>query len=328
MANGKNEPWDVVPDMREGTFGHLSKLAAEAVTTLLGPSPQDADYAREVEDYERRLAYWKQREAQLAERPEEKQAFDELPPEPPPKKKLLSGEDLDAWLRRKIQDRILGKLDSIILDLLGLEHGWGGSNGLRFKSGGSQTALGQRLLERAKEMAVKLADQWVEENKEVVFFRDRETSVRMRKLLMDRQKKLEEQLLRVQEERNAIDSVSMTCRKEKEAEANRLDHEWYATEESLRQVRAKLASLNASGREDGLLIDGVFTHFRYELEKETKAAISARIKALAEARAKLVRQDVLEAAVDKAMYDTYPILRRAEGARRLGVTPAKEEDAA
>jgi hypothetical protein len=45
---------------------------------------------------------------------------------------------------------------------------------------------------------------------------------------------------------------------------------------------------------------------------------------MAHARANMIRQDILEAAVDKAMYDTYPILRRAEGARRLGV---KEGDA-
>lgn len=42
-------------------------------------------------------------------------------------------------------------------------------------------------------------------------------------------------------------------------------------------------------------------------------------------RAENVRVDVLEAAVDQAMFETFPILRRMEAAERLG---AKTEEVA
>lgn len=232
MTIGQNkEPWDIVPNISE-SFGHLAKLAERAVKDLLGPSPQEAEIARSREEYDEQVDLWHRL---WREDPASAPPFPKRPESLP-----MRASDMDAWLIRRIQDRLLSKLDTVLLDLVGLEHGWHGSS-LRMKSGTSP--FSQRLVELAKAHAATLADRWVAEN---------------HAHLLDKHN----------------------------AEAAR--------------------------------IDDVFRLYRIELERATKMAIEERVRKIANERAQAIRHEVLEAAIDKAMYDAYPILRRAEAARRLG----------
>jgi rubrerythrin len=68
---------------------------------------------------------------------------------------------------------------------------------------------------------------------------------------------------------------------------------------------------------EGFDVDRTLRDFRYELEKAIKGEIEGRIKSIAADRANEISQDVLRSAIDRAMFDLYPVLRRAEAAKRL-----------
>jgi len=73
-------------------------------------------------------------------------------------------------------------------------------------------------------------------------------------------------------------------------------------------------------------MDEISAGYRRELEVATRMAISERIKRIAQERAESIRAEVLEAAVDEAMFDTYPVLRRMDALSRLGAKPEAEAE--
>jgi hypothetical protein len=233
MYGDRKAAWDIVPDMNEArvrSLKHLTTLATDVVRTVLGPSPQAAETEAEEDRYRRAVQDWNE---------QDRQRIQELS-RPYPERAVKTEVDLDAWLRKKIAERLLHHIDSIILDLIGIEMSFGA---YRLKGGGGST-LGQRLVEKAKAFAVELADKWVADN--------------------------------------------------------------------------------ASSVPKEMKIEDLHRHYKYDLEKATKAAIEARIVIIANERAEHIRTDVLEAAVDKAMFDSYPILRRMEAAERLGAKTEAE----
>lgn len=243
-------PWDMVEEMEERrarSLRQLSALAVEVVKDTLGPSRQQVEEEAEEERYRLDLRRWEQDQADLRgmSHEEYEEAVRGGGVRRYPERRKLAPEseaDLDAWLRRRISERLTHKIDQILLDLVGIEQpSFGG--GLRLKSG--TTALGVRLAEKAKAMATEVADKWV------------------------------------------------------------ADNAGFALKE--------------------MKIDEMLYRFRSELEVATKKAISDRIAVIAKQRAEHIHAEVLEAAVDKAMFDTYPVLRRMDAAERLG---AKTEDAA
>jgi hypothetical protein len=247
MWGRERKPVDFVPGFedaqRSRSFRHLTELAGSVVQNLLGPSPQDAEYAAAMDQYRTDVAHWEERErylADLVERGELRAEY--LNPYPQEPKSGLPDDpkSLDRWMRRAITERLLGKLDQIMLDLVGIESSYGG---YRLKSGNG-TALGTRLADKAKAIAVEVADKWV------------------------------------------------------------ADH--------------GSAPIKELERED------MVRHFKYELESATKKAIEARIATIAQQRAAHIRTEVLEAAVDRAMFEAYPILRRMDAAERLGAKTETE----
>jgi hypothetical protein len=144
-----------------------------------------------------------------------------------------SEADLDKWLRSRIAERLLSKIDNVLMDLVGIESAYGG---YRMKSGSS--VFNKRLMEKAHAIAAELVDKWL------------------------------------------TDYGTIPVKEVTEGDIAR--------------------------------------SFKYELESATKKAIGDRIGVIVKARAESVSNEVLEAAVDKAMFDTYPILRRMDAAKRLG----------
>lgn len=254
LPRNHKPPWDIVENMderRARSLHHLSALAAEVVKDTLGPSQQQAEQQAEEKAEEERyrldLQRWEEDQADLRGMSQEE--YDRavrsgVVRQYPERRKLApeSQADMDAWLRRRISERLTNKIDAVLLELVGIEQSFGGS--LRLKRSG-ETAFGARLAEKAKAMATEVADKWVADN----------------------------------------------------------------------------ASLALKEME----IDDLLYRFRHELEAATKKAIADRIAIIAKERAAHVHSSVLEAAVDKAMFDAYPILRRMDAAERLG---AKTEDTA
>lgn len=243
MYGEQKAAWDMVPDMDEArarSLKHLTMLATDVVKQVLGQSPQAAEAAAEEERYRRAVQNWNDGQDALIKMTAAERRAAHVSPYPVANTK--DEPDLDAWLRKKIAERLLGRIDTVLMDLIGIETSFGS---YRLKSGG--TALGTRLAEKAKALAVELADKWVVENAGSVV----------------KEMKLEE----------------------------------------------------------------MWRHYKYELEKATKAAIEARIAVIAKERAEHVRTEVLEAAVDRAMFDSYPILRRMEAAERLGAKTESDKAA-
>jgi hypothetical protein len=246
MYGERKKPWDIVPgfdnERRSRSFSHLTSLAGSVVREVLGPSPQEAERLAEMERYNQACRDWREFQDRLETQvkdgimpaeylnPYPEQPKSELPDDP---------ASLDRWLRQTITARLLHKLDAVMLDLIGIETGYGQ---WRLKSGGS--TLGKRFSEKAQAMAVEIADKWLDDN------------------------------------------------------ANKP-----ATE---------------------MKLDDVSRHYRYELEAATKKAIEARIAVIAKERADHIRLEVLEAAVDRAMFEAYPILRRMDAAERLGAKTETE----
>lgn len=67
--------------------------------------------------------------------------------------------------------------------------------------------------------------------------------------------------------------------------------------------------------------------FRHDLENATKKAIADRIAVMAKERAEQVQKEVLAAAVDQAMFEMFPVLRRMDAASRLDAKPEKKDAA-
>jgi hypothetical protein len=248
---GNRKVLDFVPDMegrRARSLEHLKSLATSVVKEVLGMSPQEKAEIDETENYEQRLEFWRRQQAELNKMNNEeyeqaiREGYVTSPPERYPKKKEV---DLNVWLQAKVREKLLGKIDSVLLDLIGIEHNYGSP---RLKPSGGGLA-GSRLAEKAKQLAVELADKWVAEH-------------------------------------------------------------------------GDKAVKELSGEE-------VARKFKYDLETETKKAVVAKIAAIAVQRADYIRTEVLEAAVDHAMFENYPILRRMEAASRLDAKTEKpDEDAA
>lgn len=237
----QQKAWDVVPDMSEArarSMKHLAALATSVVTEVLGPSPQAQQEAEDEEAYQRRVRYWRESVEQMRTMSEEdyRRAIDSGQPGPVPTRKGSERmqPELDEWLRRKIADRLMSKIDATLLSLIGIEQDFGGA--FRMKSG--FTPLGSRLADRAKAIAVELVDKWLEKH-----------------------------------EQGVVKSVSL---------------------------------------------EGVERNFKYELDTATKKAVANRIAAIAKQRAENIRIEVLEEAVDRAMFNAFPVLRCMEAAERLG----------
>lgn len=292
-------PWDMIPEMRQRSFEHLSKVAASVVSELLGPSPQEAEARAADAYYEQALERYRL----------DLHQHGSVGYSPPvrPERVVMTDAELDAWLKRRIQERLLTKIDALLMDLIGIESSSYGN--LRMKSGSSP--LGQRLTDKAKQMAITLADEWVEKNKDFVIFRSKNPEhdqlaqdIRFFENRLEKSYRAYDGGVAVQQDRAHLEAQIASDR------------------EQVDTLKKRLAEMGS--RTDGLNIEDVFRHFRQDLEGATRAAVTERIKVIALDRAKMIRQDVLEAAVDKAMYDTYPILRRTEAISRLG---AKAEDA-
>lgn len=213
-------PWDMVPSDYQ-SFQHLAALARRAVESMLGPSEQAAAAAEQEQRYQQQVAAW-----------EGGGALGDFPTRPSPARPMTA-EELDQWLVHKVQQKLLDKLDHVLLDMVGLEReNWG--SGYRLKPGGLASPLRTKLEDKVKSIASAIADSWAEKNKDFTAPKD------------------------------------------------------------------------------------IKVEFRYELERATRVAIEERIKKIAAERANEIKVEVLAAAVDKAMYDMYPILARAEAVRRLG----------
>lgn len=64
--------------------------------------------------------------------------------------------------------------------------------------------------------------------------------------------------------------------------------------------------------------------FRDDLDRAIRKVLESKIQRIAEQRANEIAEEVIVAAVDRALFNEYPILRRMDAASRLGAKPPTE----
>lgn len=94
--------------------------------------------------------------------------------------------------------------------------------------------------------------------------------------------------------------------------AGKLVDEWIAKNESTEATISKTTDL------------ALRAAFRDDLDRALRKVLESKIQRIAEQRANEIAEEVIVAAVDRALFNEYPILRRMDAASRLGAKPPTE----
>lgn len=105
--------------------------------------------------------------------------------------------------------------------------------------------------------------------------------------------------------------VGEKLKKRAEELAGKLVDEWIARNESTEATISQSADR------------ALRVVFRDDLDRALRRVLESKIQRIAEQRANEIAEEVIVAAVDRALFNQYPILRRMDAASRLGAKPTE-----